>query len=558
MDGPVTLDAYHFHEQEWGNYDELYDFFEWQVPDSFNMADYVCDRWAEESDRVAIYGETADGDRETHTFADLRDITNRLANFLQVRGVERGDRVGVALPQRPETVMAHLAIFKLGAVSVPLSTLFGPDALAYRFGDCDITACFVDEASIAAVREARSAVDGLETVVTVGDAGALDDEIDFEAAQTDRSTTFETVSTDPEETAIILYTSGTTGRPKGVVHGHRLLLGFLPTILTTICNLELNPDDVFWSPSEWAWIGTLYLVVFPPLFYGQPALAYNGGPFDPEIAFDLIDRYGITQFFAPPTALRMMMQVDPAKVGADVSGLRTITSGGEALGPSIVDWVDETFAGAAINDWYGQTEADPIVTSCAAIMEYREGRVGKLSLGVEATVLDPETHEELPPDEVGEIAVRYEPSKPVCFKEYWNKPKKTAEKVQDGWLLTEDLGAQDEDGFVAFHGRMDDVIISAGYRIGPEEIEESLAGHEATVDAAVIGIPDDERGEVPKAFVVLRSGVEPGPPLADELKTHVRDRLAKYKYPREIAFVDELPKTVTGKIRRHELRDREI
>lgn len=552
-----TLDAYHFHEREWGSYDELYESFDWQIPATFNMADYVCDRWAvEDGDRVAIYGETADGDRESYTFAELRDITNRLANVLRERGVDRGDRVGVALPQRPETVMAHLAIFKLGAISVPLSTLFGPDALAYRFADCGIRACFADETSINAVRETRAEVD-LETVVTVGASASMGDEIGFDEALAEGSKTFETVSTDPEETAIILYTSGTTGQPKGVVHGHRLLLGFLPTILTTICNLELQPDDLFWSPSEWAWIGTLYLVVFPPLFYGNPTLAYTGGSFDPETAYDLIDRYGVTQFFAPPTALRMMMQVDPTEAGVDVGGVRTITSGGEALGPSIVDWVDETFAGAAINDWYGQTEADPIVTSCATLMEYREGRVGKPSLGVEAVVLDPDTHEELPPDEVGEIAVRYDPSKPVCFKEYWNKPAETAEKIRDGWLLTEDLGAQDADGFVAFHGRMDDVIISAGYRIGPEEIEESLAGHEAVVDAGVIGVPDDERGEVPKAFVVLKTGIDPAPELAAQLKDHVRDRLAKYKYPREITFVDGLPKTVTGKIRRHELRERE-
>jgi len=551
-----TLDAYHFHEQRWGSYDDLYDAFEWEIPDTFNMADYVCDRWAADEDRIAIYSETATGDRETYSFAELRGITNRLSNFLRNRGVERGDRVGVALPQRPETVMAHLAIFKLGAVSVPLSTHFGPDALTYRVGDCDITACFTDEASIEAVRETRSAVE-LETVVTVGETRARTDEIGFETAQADRSSTFETVSTDPAETAIILYTSGTTGRPKGVVHGHRLLLGFLPTILTTICNLDLEPGDVFWSPSEWAWIGTLYLVVFPPLFYGQPALAYNGESFDPETAYDLLDRYGVTQFFAPPTALRMMMQVDPAELGVDVTGVRTITSGGEALGPSIVDWVDETFAGAAINDWYGQTEADPIVTSCAALMKYREGRVGKPSLGVHAAVLDPETHEELPPGEIGEIAVRYGPSNPVCFEEYWNKPGETAEKIQDGWLLTEDLGARDSDGFVAFHGRMDDVIISAGYRIGPEEIEESLAGHEAVVDAGVIGISDDERGSVPKAYVVLKTGTDPSPTLAVDLKKHVRDRLAKYKYPRAIDFVDELPKTVTGKIRRHELRERD-
>ncbi|HKJ58968.1 MAG TPA: acyl-CoA synthetase, partial [Halobacteriales archaeon] len=310
MASPPRLDAYHFYEREWADYRELAEEFEWEIPETFNIASYVCDRWADDGDRVAIFAESGDGDRRTYTFREVRDVTNRLANFLREEGIERGDRVAVNTPQSPETVFAHVAIWKLGAVSVPMSTLFGPDALEYRLADCDVRAVVVDESNVEALRAIEGSVDSLETVLTVGVADREADERDLYSAIDGHSTQFDPVETRAEENAIILYTSGTTGDPKGVVHAHRSLLGFLPTIVTTVGNGEVRPDDVFWSPSEWAWIGTLFLVVFPPLFYGNPTVAYDAGKFDPEEAFELIDRYGVTNFFAPPTALRMMMQVE--------------------------------------------------------------------------------------------------------------------------------------------------------------------------------------------------------------------------------------------------------
>ena len=571
------LDAYHFYEEEWESYEQLRESFEWEVPERFNMAWYVCDRWARDKGRVAVFEEQF-GERATYTFWQLRNATNRLANYLAARGVERGDRVGINTPQRIETVVAHIACWKLGAVSIPLSTLFGPDALSYRLQDADAVAAIVDESNVDDFREAREDIDahvdedvdvdvdadvevdedddaGL-SVLTVGDVDVREDESDFWEAIGDESREFDLVETDAEDDAMIIYTSGTTGNPKGVRHAQRMLLGHLPLFLTTFCNLELDDGDVLWTPAEWAWIASLFDVLFPGLYYGKPVVAHNAGAFDPEEAFGIIERYGVTNFFAPPTGLRMMMQVEPDH---DVSTLRTIASGGESLGQSIVEWAEETFGGAAVHEGYGQTEANMLVGDCTALLEFREGTMGKAGPGHEVTIVDPETAEPtVEPGEIGEIAVRYE-GDPVCFKEYWNKPEATASKVENGWLLTEDLGSMDEDGYVAFESRKDDVIISAGYRIGPVEVEESLAGHEAVADAAVIGVPDDERGEVPKAYVVRAASYADADEeaLRGSLRQHVRDRLAQYEYPREIEFVEDLPKTSTGKVRRASLREQE-
>lgn len=552
------MDAYHFYEDDWDSYEQLREAFEWDVPDRFNMATYLCDRWADDKSRVALFAEDAAGTEETYTFWQLRNVTNRLANYLRARGVEAGDRVGVNAPQRPETVFAHLAAWKLGAMSVPLSTLFGPDAVEYRLDDCDAVAAVVDESNIGNVREARASLSALDTTLTVGDVTPDEaaGEVDFWNAIDDHSREFDTVETAAEDDAILIYTSGTTGDPKGVRHAHRLVLGHLPLFVTTFGNMDLQEGDVFWTPAEWAWIASLFDVVMPALYYGKPVVAYNGGQFDPAAAFRLIERYGVSNFFAPPTALRMMMQVDDTD-RFDVGTLRTIASGGESLGQSIVDWAQDTFGDTAVHEGYGQTEANMLVGDCTALTEFREGYIGRAGPGHEVTIVDPETAEPtVETGETGEIAVRYEDN-PVCFVEYWNKPEKTAGKVRNGWLLTEDLGRMDEDGYVAFVGRKDDVIISAGYRIGPEEVEDSVAGHEAVADAAVIGVPDDERGEVPKAFVVLTADAEPSDDLRASIRQHVRDRLAKYEYPRDIEVVDELPKTATGKVRRASLRDRE-
>ena len=552
---PPRLDAYHFHEKSWDSYDHLREAFEWEVPERFNMARYVCDRWVDGGDRVALYDADADGGRGAISYASFRDRADALASYLSAQGVERGDRVGVNAPQKPATAVAHVACWKLGAVSVPLSTLFGTEAVRYRLEDAGAVACVVDDANVETFRAVADDLADLETVLTVDvdDPAAGETPLE-EVFDADRS--FETVDTAAEDDAIIIYTSGTTGDPKGVRHAHRVLLGNLPLFLTSFCNLEVGEDDVYWTPAEWAWVATLFDVVFPGLFYGRPVVAYEGeGGFDPAAAFGVIETFEVTNVFAPPTALRMMMQVEAPAERWDLDSVRVVPSGGESLGQSIVDWAADVFDGAAVHEGYGQTEANMLVGDCTALTEFREGTIGPPGPGHEVRVLELDSTEPVPPGETGEIAVRYG-GDPVCFKEYWNKPEQTAAKVEDGWLRTEDLGSMDEDDYVTFLGRTDGVIISAGYRIGPVEIEEALAAHESVADAGVIGVSDEERGEVPKAFVVAAEGVEPDAALERSLRQHVRDRLAEYEYPREIEFIDELPTTATGKLRRRDLEER--
>lgn len=547
------LDSYHFYEREWESYEQLCESFEWEIPDSFNMAEYVCDRWANDGERIAFFAESVSGERRTLTFHDVREEANRLANYLSEAGVERGERVGICLGQRPEAAIAHVAIWKLNAVSVPLSTQFGSDALAYRLDDCRATACIVGPSSIDTLRNVRDNLPALETMLTV-DATPTSTEADWSAIS-EASSQFEREATDPEDDAILIYTSGTTGDPKGVLHAHRLLLGHLPAFGENFLNEGSPNGTVFWTPVEWSWIGSLFSMVMPTLYYGRPIVAYDADRFDPETAFELIDRYGITNWGGPTTALRMMMQVDAPAERYDIESIQSVSAGGEAVGESVVSWVHETFDGASFEEAYGQTEANLVVGDCSALEQPQPGKMGLAVPGHEVAIVDPETAEPtVDTGEVGEIAVRYEDD-PVCFKEYWNKPELTDEKVRNGWLLTEDLGTIDENGFFSFEGRTDDVIISSGYRVSPEEIEETLASHDAVADVGVIGVPDDQRGEVPNAFVVAEGEAE-NSALKQTLEERVKERLAPYEYPRRIKFIDKLPKTSTGKIRRESLRDR--
>jgi acetyl-CoA synthetase len=319
--------------------------------------------------------------------------------------------------------------------------------------------------------------------------------------------------------------------------------------------MDLRAGDVLYTPGEWSWAGPLYGYLLGGLYYGTPIVGDAEPGFDPERTLELVERYDVVSLAAPTTAYRAMMQIPDVEERFDLSSLRVAFEGGEALGQTVVEWFEDV-ASAAVHEGYGQTEANMLVGDCTALTEFREGAIGPPAPGHDVRILGLDSTEEVGPGETGEIAVRYE-GNPVCFKEYWNKPEKTAAKVTDGWLRTEDLGSVDEDGYVTFLGRTDGVIISAGYRIGPVEIEEALASHAAVADAGVIGVLDDERGEVPKAFVVPAAGVEGDDDLRASLRRHVRDRLAQYEYPREIEFVEDLPKTSTGKVRRASLRERE-
>jgi acetyl-CoA synthetase len=549
------LDAYHFYQRDWDSYDQLHEEFEWEIPEQFNMADYVCDRWADDKGRVAMFAEDPEGNERTFTYWQMRNITNQLANYLVDQGIEPGDRVGVNVPQKAEAALAHIAIWKTGAVSIPISVLFGPDGLSFRLESSSAKACIVDENSIDTYRDVKSDLEDLETTLIVGDVEREEDESDLWDAIDNYSDEFETYDTDPNDDAIIIYTSGTTGDPKGVLHGHRFLLGNLPCFITTFSAMDVKDDDVYWMPMEWAWVG-IFNMVFCPFFFGRPVVAYERRDFVPEKAFEIIEKYGVTSFLSVPTALRMMQQEDDALADHDVSSVRVVPSGGEEVGQSIVDWAAETFDGATIQKAYGQTEANIVIGDCTELAEYREGKMGRAAPGHEVEIVDPQTAEVIEePEQPGEIAVRADD--PVCFKEYWQEPKKTDGKRKNGWHLMEDLGTKDENGYFGFVSRKDDVILCSGYRVGPEEVEESIISHEAVADCGVIGIPHDTRGQVPKAFVVLSDNYEPSDELREELQNYVKDNLAKYEYPRELEFMDELPKNPIGKLRRTDLRERE-
>ena len=536
--------------------------FAWELPDGYNLARDLVGK--HDPDRPALHQGYPDGRRETYTFGELDALSDRLANGFAERGIGRGDRVAVVLPQRPENVLTHLACWKLGAVSLPLSVLFGTDALRYRLDDSgarvvvtdpDITATALEVApDCAALEHVVEATLGGLTAATDGDAaeagGATDGALAFADCLADEG--FAAADTDADTPAVVLYTSGSTGPPKGVLHGHGVWVGHCPAFTMYF---EHDLDGVYWTPADWAWIGALGDLLFPAWHYGQPVVGYPMEGFDPETAFSLLAEYDITGAFVPPTAIRMLMGVDDPTSRYDLS-LEAICSGGEPLTPEILDWAEDDLAGVVVNELYGQTEANLLVTNCQGWFPARPGSMGKPVPGHDVAIVDPETGEKRARGEVGEIAVRRD-TDPVIFREYWNEPEKTAAATVDGWHLTGDLGVRDEDGYLWFKSRDDDLIITSGYRVGPGEVEKTILGHDAVEQAGVIGIPDETRGEIIKAFVQPVAGVSGSDELREEIRTLVRDQLAKYEYPRAIEFVESLPQTTTGKIQRRKLRDRE-
>jgi acetyl-CoA synthetase len=554
------LESYHFYEDDWSSLEALRDSFEWEVPETFNVARYVCDRWAEaRKNRVALYVDVRDGPDRSYTFRQLRNDSNRLANYFRSRGIEQGDRIAVGGAQRVETLLSHLAAWKLGATSVPVSSLLGSEGLRYRVADCNAVAHVVDGDGIDTHREVVDQVDSLATRVVMGAVDPGAGEVAFWDALEGHSRQFDTVRTGPEDDFEIIYTSGTTGDPKGVRHAHEYVLGLLPSVVTGHRNMDVRDEDVVRATAEWSWAGTLNIVLLGNLFYGNPAVAAPGGEFDPEREFDLIETFGVTLLSTAPTAYRMMMPVaEPAKRW-DLESIRVLVAGGEAVGSSLVSWINETFDDPAIHPGYGQTECTFPIGHCEALgvgIVPGDNVCGLAYPGHEAAIVDPADPEKRVSEGVGELMLYYE-GNPACFKSYLDEPEKTAAKLHGEWMLTEDLVYRDENGYIVYQSRADDVIITSGHRVGPEEIEEALARHDAVFDAGVIGIPDDRRGQIAKAYIVVNDGFEPSDSLVETLQSFVKDLLAKYEYPREIEFVEELPRTTTGKIRRTDLRARE-
>jgi acetyl-CoA synthetase len=532
-------------------YSEVYQSFRWQVPKYYNIGVDICDKWADERYRLALIYEDEDGKSEKLTFWDLKGLSNRLANALKAYGIERGDRVGILLPQCPETALSHLAIYKLGAIAIPLFTLFGPDALEYRLGNSEAKAVITDAANIEKIEQIRSKLPHLKVIIATK-AKPMEGVHDFWGSVEKGSPNFEPLKTKADDPALIIYTSGTTGPPKGALHAHRVVLGHVPGV-EFFHNFFPKKDDLYWTPADWAWIGGLIDVLFPSWHHGIPVVAYRAKKFDPEQAFYFIAKYGIRNAFMPPTALKMMRQVKDPKARYDYR-MRTIGCGGETLGEELLDWGKQVMD-LTINEFYGQTEVNLVVGNCAEIMQVRRGSMGKAIPGHRVEVIDDEGNV-VPPGTVGEVAI-LRPD-PVMFLEYWRNPEATKDKFIKDWSCTGDLAKKDEDGYFWFVGRKDDLITSSGYRIGPAEIEDCLLKHRAVTMAAVIGAPDPVRGEIVKAFIVLKPEVSPSSALQEEIANFVKTRLAAHEYPREIEFVKELPMTTTGKIMRRELRKMEI
>ncbi|NIO04408.1 MAG: AMP-binding protein [Proteobacteria bacterium] len=533
------------------NYDEAYGSFQWKVPDFYNIGIDISDKWAHQRYRLALIYENENGQVQKYTFRDLKNLSNKLANVLGAYGINRGDRVGILLPQCPETVISHIAVYKIGAIAIPLFTLFGPDALAYRLADSEAKGVITDRANLDKVLEILEKIPDLKVVIATK-GGKEDDVIDFWKSTEKASSEFRPLNTKADDPALIIYTSGTTGPPKGALHAHRVLLGHLPGVEFPH-NFFPREHDLFWTPADWAWIGGLIDVLFPSLHHGIPVVAHRSKKFDPEEAFYLIAKYGVRNAFMPPTALKMMRQVKEPRSRYDYQ-LRSIGSGGETLGEELLEWGRETM-GLMINEFYGQTEANLVVANCAEIMNIKPGSMGRAVPGHMVEIVD-EAGEVASPGAVGQVAIKR--PDPVMFLNYWKSKKATEEKYIGGWCLTGDLARKDEDGYFWFVGRTDDVITSAGYRIGPAEVEDCIMKHPAVGMAAVIGIPDEVRTEIVKAFIVPKPEVTPSEALEEEIKTFVKVRLAAHEYPREIEFVKELPLTATGKIMRKELRKREL
>lgn len=530
------------------SYEAVAAVFRWRVPERYNIAVDVCDRHAT-GDRLAMICEDEAGTVSRHTFRDLSRLSNRFANALRHLGIGRGDRVGVLLSQGPELAIAHLAAYKLGAIALPLFALFGPDAIAYRLKDSGAKALVTDEAGLPKAREAGAGLDAPITIIAAG--SARDGAHGFEALIGRASESFTPVDTGADDPALIMYTSGTTGPPKGALQAHRVVLGHLPGVEFPH-EFFPQPGDLFWTPADWAWAGGLLDVLLPSWHHGVPVLAHRARKFDPGVAFALMARHGVRNSFLPPTALKLFRQAGVSRARTPIA-LRTIGSGGEPLGEELVAW-GRTALGVTVNEFYGQTECNLVLGNCARIMPTRPGSMGRPVPGHAVEIVD-EQGKILPPGETGNVAVRR--PDPVMFLSYWNKPEATARKFAGDWLLTGDLAVKDADGYFWFKGRDDDVITSGSYRIGPSEIEDCLLKHPAVALAAAIGVPDPVRTELVKAFIVPKPGVRPDAKLASEVQAFVKARLAAHEYPRLVEFVAELPMTATGKIMRRTLRQRE-
>lgn len=532
------------------SYPDLEDSFEWNIPDEYNIASEILRGREMDRRTIAIIHHRDDGRVESWSYANLAVLTRRVADYLRSKGVGRGDRIGISTPQSPETAAIHLAVYSIGAIAVPMSLIYGADTYEHIISNSGACLVFAAESPAQQIRRLREDLSELTTLVVFsGEAGEGEDLFD-DVLPSGRSSAVSYEPTSPLDPAMILYTSGTTGKPKGALHGHRILEAYLLTFALYF-DIEFDESTVYWTPSDWAWVGGLLDILLPGLAMGHPVLA-NSERFSATKAFELIEQHGVTHVFLAPTALKMMAQIENPAEHADLD-LRVIASGGEAVAAELHQWARVNLD-AVINEFYGLTEVNHLAGSCARLFPSIPGSMGLPYPGRTVAVVDDDGNP-TEPGAVGQIVVR--PGDPTQMLRYWRNEEATAARYANGWMLTGDLAHRDDAGYITFQGRNDDIISSAGYRIGPAEIEELLIEHTAVADAAVIAKPDDVRGSIVKAVVQVASGVTGDDALVAELQQLVRDRLGAYKYPREIEFTDELPKTVTGKLNRRLLTQRE-
>jgi acetyl-CoA synthetase len=532
------------------DYDAMVAAFSWDVPERYNIAVDTVDK--HEPDRLAMLWEDWRGNERRLTFGEIRAMSNRIANVLAGLGVKKGDRVAVLLPSLPETAAAFIASYKLGAILLSLSQLYGDDGIAHRLSDSQAKILITDGKNRPRVEGMGDRVAELERIVVLNAGESLTgNDIDLDEAAGEASDSFSPVDTAADDPAQLYYSSGTTGAAKGILHAHRYLIAHNEYEL---CH-DVRDDEVFHSTGEWAWIAGIVPGLLGPWRFGVPVAVFQReGGYDPEQTLYVLEKYEVGNLFSTPTALRAMTTVkDP---GAQFKiNLRIACSAGEPLNPEVIRWFEAQF-GIPVFDYYGLTESYPLCGNFPTV-DIRQGSMGRPLPGWEVAIMETGGENPVPTGELGEICLRAR-TNPHYPLGYWNRPEDSEEDFGGEWFHTKDAARLDEDGYVWYEGRADDVIISAGYRIGPFEVESAIVELPEVVEAAAVASPDPERGNIVKAFVRLASGVEGSDDLREKIQKHVRETYAQYAYPREIEFVDDLPKTLTGKIRRIELRTAEL
>jgi acetyl-CoA synthetase len=551
----TTKNQHHDQNQDTDHYRQMYSEFRWEVPEYFNIAEVCSRRWAADpihGATTAIHYEDSEGHCESLSYANLQAQANQLSHLLQARGIRRGDVVACILPQRPQTAVTLMACLQMGAIIMPLSFLFGPEALEYRLQHSEASALIVDQSGIDAYLQIRAACPALKTLITL-DCQA-EQALDWHSSLADRPQQFEADATLASDPAILIYTSGTTGAPKGALLPHSALIGNLPGFVASQ-NWFPRDQDVFWSPADWAWTGGLMDALLPTLYFGKPIVGFQGR-FSAETAYYLMEKYRVTNTFLFPTALKMMMKACATPLQQYHLNLRAVMCAGEAVGDTVFNWCVSALK-ITPNEMFGQTEMNYIVGNSHLHWPAKPGSMGRPYPGHRVALIDDEG-EEVADHQIAEVAVnRYDmhgQPDPIFFLAYWKNPSATNDKFSGDWCRTGDLALRDADGYLWYQGRADDMFKAAGYRIGPSEIENCLLKHPAVANVAVVPKPDKERGNLVKAYVVLAAGHQASAGLIAQLQQHVRGKLAPYEYPKEIEFIGTLPMTASGKIQRRVLR----